>query len=270
MFAKLLKYDFKSVKKYGLPLIIVSWGLALVGMLIGFLVGRNISNSVDTDLAIMTTGMGFIGVIGLVYGVAICASIVALFVYVDFYKSLCTDQGYLTFTLPVRSTTLLNSKLVNSFIWNIMSFVTIVGGVVLIIVGVALGATAGMPDTGSSGEVADSLFSLLDFGNTVTTIIMLVAYALNTQILFFMVIFFASIITTNHKAITAIGLVIATNMAYSLIYTAVSAIVYAAVESTGDLASILSSVICTVLLLGSGIGYYFITKYMMEKKLNLS
>lgn len=270
MFSKLLKYDFKSVKKYGLPLIIVSWGLALFGAIMGFFVGKNIMNAVDNDAAIFSTGLGAIGIIGLIYALAICASVVALFVYVDFYKSLCTDQGYLTFTLPVKSTTLLNSKLVNSLIWNLMSAVTIIGGVFLVVLGVVIGGSTGAPDMGSSGEAVESIFSLLDFGNAVSTIIMIVAYAINTQVLFFMVIFFASIITDSHKAVTAIGLIIATNIAYSLIYSLVASIVYNAVESTGDLASILSSLICTALLIGSGIGYYFLTKYMMEKKLNLS
>ena len=266
MFSKLLKYDFKSVKKYGLPLIIVSWGLAALGMLIGFLFVKNISNPTDNPLIGLSSGLSVFGIIGIIYAIAICASLAMLFVYVDFYKSLCTDQGYLTFTLPVKSTTLLNSKLVNSLLWSVMSGVTIIGGIFLVLVGIALG----LPSSPSTGEVIEGVFTLLEFGNIVSTVIMLVAYFLNTQMLYFMVIFFASIIAKNHKALTAIGLILVTNVVYSIFYSIVSAIVFAATESAGELSSILSTSICSVLLIGSGAGYYFLTKFMMEKKLNLA
>ena len=88
MFSKLLKYDFKSVKKYGLPMIIVSWGLAALGMLIGFLLVKNISNPTDNPLIGLSSGLSVFGIIGIIYAIAICASLAMLFVYVDFYKSL--------------------------------------------------------------------------------------------------------------------------------------------------------------------------------------
>ena len=144
--------------------------------------------------------------------------------------------------------------------------VTIIGGIFLVLVGIALG----LPSSPSTGEVIEGVFTLLDFGNIVSTVIMMVAYFLNTQMLYFMVIFFASIIAKNHKALTAIGLILVTNVVYSIFYSIVSAIVFAATESAGELSSILSTSICSVLLIGSGAGYYFLTKFMMEKKLNLA
>ena len=265
MFSKLLKYDFKSVRKIGLPVLIVCWSLTVLGMIVGYIAGSSITEA-ENELAIMYAGMGTVAMGMIIFAIAICASIISILVYVEFYKSLCTDQAYLTFTLPVKSTSLLNSKLVNSLLWSVMSVASAIGGIFLVILAFGMG----LPDMGSSGGATDSIFSILDFGNAVFNIIMMVAYAVNTQLLFFMVIFFASIITSRHKAATAIGLVLAANMAYSLIYSLISTIVYEAVESTGDLASILSSVIGTILLVASGVGYYFLTKYMMEKKLNLA
>ena len=41
-------------------------------------------------------------------------------IYVRFYKNLYTDEGYLTFTLPVSRKQILLSKTLNAFIWYIL------------------------------------------------------------------------------------------------------------------------------------------------------
>jgi hypothetical protein len=41
-----------------------------------------------------------------------------LLCYIRYYKHFCTDEGYLTFTLPVRRRDLLHSKILNTLIWT--------------------------------------------------------------------------------------------------------------------------------------------------------
>ena len=263
MYKKLLKYDFKGVAKVGLPLTIVALILSVIGAISGFIFARNMSGDDVSGFSIMSILLFVI----IAYAVIICCALVNILVYVDFYKSLCTDQAYLTFTLPVKSTTLLYSKLTNSVIWGAISLAAMAVCIIIMVLGVGLG----LPPGGSSGgEAIDSFLSFYDIADTTLGIITLLVYAINTQMLVFMVIFFASIITKKNKAVVAVSLVFAVSLVYSLVYSLIGAIISAATSSAGNAGSIITSVISIILLVGSGIGYFFLTKYMMEKKLNLA
>ena len=48
-----------------------------------------------------------------------CA-VTLIFVFIRYYKNFFTDEGYLTFTLPVKRSTLLNAKTVNAMIWGLL------------------------------------------------------------------------------------------------------------------------------------------------------
>lgn len=263
MFSKLLKYDFKSVKRFGLPLVFIALALSLLGGVNGFFFAKALSSENANFISIISV-LTFMLII---YAVVICASITAIFVYVDFYKSLCTDQGYLTFTLPVSSTSLLNSKIVNSLIWLLISTVTMGVCLFVILSGVKLGLPPSDPSIPSDGIGA--IISMFDITDAVLGIVTMVLYALNSQMLIFMVIFFASVISNRYKAITAIALVLATNVAYSIVYSIISAIISTVMMGAGDAATTLTYSIFIILLVASGIGYYIATKHMMEKKLNL-
>ena len=263
MFSKLLKYDFKSVKRFGLPLVLIAIALSLLGGVNGFFFAKAMSSD-DANFISIISVLTFMLI---VYAVVICASITAIFVYVDFYKSLCTDQGYLTFTLPVSSTSLLNSKIVNSLIWSLISTVTMVVCFFVIFLGVGLGVPPSDPSI--PPEDIGSIISMFDITDTILGIVTMILYALNSQMLIFMVIFFASVISNKYKAITAIALVLATNVAYSIVYSIISAIISMVMMGAGDAATTLTYSIFIILLVASGIGYYIATKHMMEKKLNL-
>ena len=85
MFSKLLKYDFKSVKRFGLPLILIAVALSLLGGVNGFFFAKAVGSD-DANFISIISVLTFMLII---YAVVICASITAIFVYVDFYKSLC-------------------------------------------------------------------------------------------------------------------------------------------------------------------------------------
>lgn len=132
MLRKLLKYDFKSVMKlWGLGALIV---LAL--SVFGGLCLRVISSDRDFhEIIYITCGLGLF----LTY-LAICAFAILTFVLlaVRFYKNFFTDEGYLTFTLPVKLHTLMNSKLILALVTEFITF--LVGmAAILIVLFVGLG-----------------------------------------------------------------------------------------------------------------------------------
>ena len=51
------------------------------------------------------------------------------FVIYRYYQNFFTDEGYLTFTLPVKRSTLFNSKILNALIWNTASTLVLIASI---------------------------------------------------------------------------------------------------------------------------------------------
>ena len=114
MLSKLLKHEFKATARLLLPLYLVLFVLTIVDR---FALSLNLK-----------------GTLGLIPGFATFAYIVSILViavvsYViiilRFYRNLMTDEGYLMFTLPVKPLQLINSKLIVSLFWNVVSIILI-------------------------------------------------------------------------------------------------------------------------------------------------
>lgn len=116
MFVKLLKYDFRS-----------SWGLLGLLSLIALGAGaagsgliRYIDNGTNGDIWEILSFIAFM----LVVFYLIAYSIAALFILLGrFYKSRFTDEGYLTFTLPVSTHQILLSSFLNCFLGVLLAVV---------------------------------------------------------------------------------------------------------------------------------------------------
>lgn len=114
MFKKLLKYDVKSIWRIWWILAVSILGLSFVGAL--FL--RLILSNLESEAVAL---ISFFGGVFLVISIfAIFASIILteLLIFYRFYKHLFTDEGYLTFTLPVSRRDILLSKMLNALIWQ--------------------------------------------------------------------------------------------------------------------------------------------------------
>ena len=103
MLGKLLKYDIKALWKMMLPLILSALGVSVVGTIALRIMVEMSRSSVRMEnpfsgLFIASLGMiVFVAVMGLIaFGV-----ISTVFILYRYYKNLFTDEGYLTFTLPV-------------------------------------------------------------------------------------------------------------------------------------------------------------------------
>jgi len=131
MLKKLLKYDFAAVIRL--------WGLgALAVLLISFGGGLCLRILIsDRPIHGMIRLVSFIGVF-LSY-IAVLAFSILTFVLlaVRFYKNFFTDQGYLTFTLPVKLHSLINSKLLLVLIMEMLTGLVIIAGIcILLTVGI--------------------------------------------------------------------------------------------------------------------------------------
>jgi len=117
MFSKVLKYDFRAIAKFFWILAISAIGTACVA---GLFLNFSIKLLNDDEYY-------FIGTLALLLAIfaiiAFFGSIITVLVLllINFYKKLFSDEGYLTFTLPVSRKNILFSKTLNAFIWSLLS-----------------------------------------------------------------------------------------------------------------------------------------------------
>ena len=107
MLGKLLKYDIRHSARYTATIYIATLAFAAISVV------ALLANS--TWLGVMSCFMLYIAGI---------ASVIVTLVSVikNFYDTLYGRQGYLTFTLPVKCSTVLLSKLIVSVLWIIVGF----------------------------------------------------------------------------------------------------------------------------------------------------
>ena len=115
MFAKLLKHDILAVLKYWWIGAVVSVGCAILCGFAGLVAFTdNTEYTAISDVAYEAYLFCFLGVIML-----------PLFTYilllVRYQKHFFSDEGYLTFTLPVKKSTLIDSKLTLALIFSVVS-----------------------------------------------------------------------------------------------------------------------------------------------------
>lgn len=116
MLTKLIKHEFKASVRLLLPIYAVVAVLALICRLV--------------QKADIFKGMLVIvpGTISVVYIISLFASIIITLILTitRFYKNLTSDEGYLMFTLPVKASALINSKLFVAVCWVLLNLALIV------------------------------------------------------------------------------------------------------------------------------------------------
>ena len=115
MLKKLLKYDFGAVIKL--------WSLGALAVLL-------LSAGGGLCMRILSSDRPFHGMINLVAGLGTFLSVLSVVAFsiltfillaMRYYKNFFTDEGYLTFTLPVKLHTVINSKLIMVFVMLVLT-----------------------------------------------------------------------------------------------------------------------------------------------------
>lgn len=128
MLGKVIKYDLKATARYFIPLYLALGGITLLNKLSLELFAN--TSSTRFSRTIMVALMVFY-IIFLVGGIFL--NYVILTVY--FYKNLTGDEGYLTFTLPVKTSTIINGKFITGLIWSFLSNIIVLLSVMFLISG---------------------------------------------------------------------------------------------------------------------------------------
>ncbi len=116
MLGKLLKYDFKAMARSLLPLYVLTIAFGLFNRFTEFLANKfSFFKVID--------GMVLVAFVILLFGCFIYTFIVSI---QRFYNNLIKDEGYLTHTLPVKKSTIINSKLISSMIFLFISILVVI------------------------------------------------------------------------------------------------------------------------------------------------
>lgn len=260
MLTKLMKHEFKAQARLLLPLLLVLTILTMV-------------NCIVFNLDVFTGALSMVRFfIGFAYGASIVAVIIisSVIIILRFYKNLMTDEGYLMFTLPVKSHQLINSKLIISIIWNTICFVAVLASVYIVIV--ATGNLDGFKAVlNSIIEGFKSSFGEYSGLFIVEMTLSLILGVINSVLMIYVSIAIGQLVT-GHKILGAFG-------AYIAIYTVVQIITTVAMVLAGflfrksfdDMASLPTLLMPTTIafILVVNVAFYFVTNYIFKRKLNL-
>lgn len=214
MLKKLLKYDLRSIFKYWWIAAVSSLALSIAGG--GCMSVMNSERELPTVLY-MTALMVFFLVMFSYVAFAILSPIL---IFIRFYKNFFSDEGYLTFTLPVKRSQLLNSKL-------IMSSVTMIATGVMLIINVVVMLVIAFAEEIFTKEFFEDCIKFFEmlFEKAGIYVIVYLAEALIimtlsvifSNLFLYCCITFASIITRKAKVITAIGIYYGANAVFSFV-----------------------------------------------------
>ena len=159
-----VKFDVKNgdEAKPGMAAVV---GASLIATLSFLFTEKSYSSANNGGLATMLGGL--LAVVMVLAIIAACF-LVFFIICAQFYRNLMTDEGYLTFTLPVKTSEILWSKLITAMLWTIISSV-VIGLCVLMFVGLSTAASGDGRQMLS--QISDALRQMFALFNTQSALI---------------------------------------------------------------------------------------------------
>ena len=278
MFAKLLKHEFRSVKGILSGLSVAALGAGALGALMIWLLISQIEQLQLTD---SINGTVMVAAVILFFGIylALLAYAIAgpIILYLRFYRNKFTDEGYLTFTLPVNTHQVLLSSILNLFIWETIVSVVLILSLAIMLSPLFIFAynygvfnEAFMEGFQLAWNEVMTLYGAGSIASQIFSSICSLAYGLVMPLLSITI---GSLIAKKHKILASIGIFYGISMAVSTISSifSMTSMLSSMVLSGGNIDSIMSETIVapSVLMLIIGVGGYFLMHYLVKKKLNL-
>ena len=275
MFTKLLKHEWRATKGIlALLCIIVLIAGITIGCTMHYIIWNDHNSTVVNmnDAGIATKFASVACVLLIMAGiaaVAICSAGSLFFLIYRFYKRCFTDEGYLTFTLPVTTHQILLSSLVNTIIGELIMIVA-----VCLSVGIALllflaafpenliwaDVSVGLKEAFS--QMWASLQEHMDILSSMT--ITGIIGALSELIVLMLAVTIGAMIAKKHKILAAVGVYYGISLVQSFALTFSNL----AVASEENILRLFSATSITSLVIG--VGGYFLMHYLADKKLNLT
>ena len=278
MFGKLMKYEWRATAPTQGLLALASLGISiLAGIVLRLLVDYG-----DTLPEILVAGMGF-SLFFMFLGIMVCMVAANILLIVRFYKHKFTDEGYLTFTLPVNSHQIFLSAGLNHMIWMLISGLVLFLGFIVIVLVCLIGQPLELPP-----DFFDELHYVLQqaipesaSGYMTVMILQLIVALPYSAIMTMTCITVGASIAKKHKILAAIGIYYAISWITGVVSGVLSVIMSisnmdsmlgTSVELYEEQVFASMTVSMTVILVWQLIlmvGGYLLSTHLMSKKLNL-
>jgi hypothetical protein len=261
MLVKLIKHEFKAISKI-LGILHIALIITTVMGIIAINLSKNKSYEYISSLTLV------------LYVFILIAVAVAVMIYlvVRFYRNLFTDEGYLMNTLPVKPYELILSKLLVSFVWSIINGVCTLFSIFLLV----LSQTSISDILKAWNAITTDL--LTEAGMSLNGMLFLGIIGAIVSVVYMLLMFYAAIAIgqtmRNHKVLFSLGAYVVLYIISQVISTLgllpFGLITLIQADNINIAASftpymLLSYFISSVLM----IAYFFITNYIIGKKLNL-
>jgi len=260
MLNKLLKHEFKATARLLIPLYLILLAFTIMDRIV---LNLNIFKGV---LSIIP------GLITFGYVISIIAVIMVTFILMimRFYKNLMTDEGYLMFTLPVKSHQLINSKLLVSIMWTVASVLAVIASIFVV---------AAAPE--DIREITQGLKYFWEelnkeFGGKVLLliiefIIIVILVLINSMLMIYVSIAVGQLFN-GHKLIGAFAAYIGITTVLQIVMSIFIFIASPIFEETLTTFSSIPNLVFPItifILIGLNVAFYWVTDYIFKKKLNL-
>ena len=285
MLNKLLKYDMKSIGRFWWIIAASDIAISFVGAIALRVLLSDIYNS---SLNIfMTIMMAFVVIISIV-GIIAAFLATQILIFIRFYKHFFSDEGYLTFTLPVSRKKLLLSKTINAMFWTTLSYILLIVTIFLFMLISPPTFEGELLNTDlivAIGQIFSALTEAIGLWMIVYVIEILLIFALMTLFAITLIHFcitVGAVVAKKLKWLVAIGIYYVTNIVLSgagQLIAFISIFImtdgFVTYLSNSSMNVILSSValigliICAMTAAVTAI-MYFITLGTIERKLNLA
>jgi len=238
MLGKLIKYEFKATARWFLP----AFALVLAFSFVGFF-GQSMTSRFQ-DFSVPLYVLLFVGIIVAFFTLPTIMNVWR------FHRNLLGSEGYLMFTLPVSTTSLIGAKLIVATVWQVLSLVVGLAGTSLLALG-------------SNGSLTSIWGSIMGADPSVETILftIVIAFGLFGSTLMYYVSLAVGQLSNRHRVAATIGAIIAIYCA-----THIVAVVLMALTASSEQSNMWPVM---VLMIIYNVVYFFVTRYVLTQKLNL-
>lgn len=256
MLGKLLKHELKATSRYLLPIFAI---LALFTLLARIVLGLDIFNGALSFIS------GFV-MLGYVLSMVAIVVVTIVVLVMRFYKNLTSDEGYLMFTLPVKPSQLINSKLIIAFFWSVLSFIGVFLAIFVLVLTETDMETVNRMIWGQINSEFKNYTTLF----IIELIILAIISAINKILHVYASIALGQLLN-GRRLLGSFGAYIGITVAIQFVATAallVFGLAYNSELTTSTLVTAFFPIVIISTIVLNAI-FYFTTDYLFSKKLNL-
>lgn len=287
MLKQCLKYDFKSVMRLWWIIAVIMAGASVVaGLGLRFFsqtVSTNDPNTAMLILSIFAMFSSMLCLFAMVAGITVSFILIFWRMYTHFY----TDEGYLTFTLPVKRSTLYLSKVIMGTVLEVATILILIFGIAFLMLVVPPTESGGIFNTVAFEGLFESISGLVQSAGwwlvlwVPIVLAILVLGVLWGNGLIYLCITIGAVVAKKHKLIAAIGIYYLVNsivsfvgqILYLFFYAGIIGVFTTAATAGGAIMNLSITavlLIAALLLACMAAVVHFITVNKIEKKLNLA